>query len=230
MSLRLIVVGDIHGEISLLANLIQGIQPTYEDRFIFLGDYVDRGENTPATVEFLRMLATQVHCIFLKGNHEDMLLDKALGTKKYPAGTWENNGGTKTLIQYPGSQIPWSHVAFLANTLPFYQIGNLLFVHAGFNPAKPLAQQTEQDMMWIREPWLSSGTVPEFEGTIFHGHTIDVGGPVYGHRINLDAGAFQTGILRAAVIQDGGEFQIIECKKSDGSGAEVATETPDGDS
>lgn len=213
MALRIIAVGDIHGEVSLLMHLISELKPTYEDRFVFLGDYIDRGENSPRTVEFLRLLATQVHCIFLRGNHEDLLLDHVLGSKRYPAGTWQQNGGATTLLQYNGN-IPFEHVAFLANTLPVYNMGDAYFVHAGFDPDKTIGEQNAYDMMWIRDKWLNTGTVKDFEGIVFHGHTpISDSVPATHHRrFNLDSGAFKTGILTAAIITNG-QVELVQVKK-----------------
>src|SRR5260221_10293683 len=134
MALRLIVVGDIHGEVSLLMHLVSELNLTHEDRLIFLGDYIDRGENTPRTIEFLRLLSTQVHCIFLRGNHEDLLLDYVFKQKRYVAGTWEQNGGNKTLLQY-GGNIPLEHLSFLCNKQPKSSMGNLVFLRSRLQPA-----------------------------------------------------------------------------------------------
>jgi serine/threonine protein phosphatase 1 len=216
MPLRLITIGDIHGEVSLLMHLIGQLKLTHEDRLIFLGDYVDRGESSPKTVEFLRMLATQVHCIFLRGNHEDMLLDHVLNSKRYPAGVWAQNGGNTTLLQYNGN-IPFEHVAFLANTLPIYNVADLVFVHAGLDPDKPMDKQDAYQMMWIREPWLSAGTVKDFTGTIFHGHSpiSDAVPMVHNQRVCLDSGAFKTGILTAGIISASGTLEVVQVKKDE---------------
>lgn len=213
MTRRILAIGDVHGEISLAAEMVRQLAPTYEDTIVWMGDYVDRGENTPTTIDFLRVVATQFHCIFLRGNHEDLMLDNLLRTKKYPAGLWEQNGGSKTLLQYGASGIPFEHIAFLGCTLPFYLVGNLLFVHAGFDPDKELKDQTPQDMFWIREPWLTRGTLLGFDGTVFHGHTILQDGepPMVGRRVNLDSGAFVNHVLTAAIIEDG-QLQIVQVR------------------
>lgn len=224
MALRLIAIGDLHGEVTLLTGLLSDLNLTHEDRLIFLGDYVDRGENTPQTVEVLRLAATQVHCIFLRGNHEDMLLDYALQQKRYLAGTWEQNGGAKTLLQYKG-QIPFEHLAFLACTLPIYNVGPYVFVHAGLDPNKTIPEQTPHDLMWIREPWLSTGTVKDFDGFVIHGHTPEPDPEKIrvGNRLNLDAGAFQTGVLRAAIINpQTGAFDVVHVTKDENDEIETA--------
>lgn len=214
MSLRLIAVGDIHGEVTLIANLLQNLHLTHEDRLIFLGDYVDRGENSPATIEYLRLLATQQHCIFLRGNHEDMMLDHVMQTKRYPHGLWQQNGGNGTLLQYRNG-VPIDHIGFLISTIPLYQYGNMLFVHAGLNPEKTIAEQSINDLMWIREPWLGRGTVKDFTGIIFHGHTpTDDGKPnMLNQRVCLDTMAFKSGILTAAILQEGQEVQFAQITK-----------------
>ena len=216
MALRLIAIGDLHGEVTLLSGLLQNLRLTHEDRLVFLGDYVDRGENSPATIDLLRILATQHHCIFLRGNHEDMMMDHCLNTKRYPAGLWEQNGGAVTLMQYRHG-VPYEHLGFLMNTIPLYQLGNMLFVHAGFNPEKPITEQTAHDMIWMREPWLSKGTVKDFDGLVFHGHTPTEDGKPnqVNRRIGLDTMAYKSGILTAAILEENAEPVFVQIAKDD---------------
>lgn len=199
MITRLIAIGDLHGEYTLLTTLIQNLQPGHGDRLVFLGDYIDRGEDSPKTVEFLRHLSREVHCVFLRGNHEDLLLDRLLNTKAYPAGLWEQNGGGTTLLQY-GGKVPVEHLGFFMTTWPLYAVGPVLFVHAGLHPDKALKDQRPQDLFWIREPFLSSDK--DFGALVVHGHTItDEPVPeMKGHRLNLDTGAFKTGVLSCAIF------------------------------
>jgi serine/threonine protein phosphatase 1 len=68
-------IGDLHGEATLLRQLLEQLAPRSEDTRIFLGDYLDRGEDALATIETLANLSMRCHCIFLRGNHDEAWLD-----------------------------------------------------------------------------------------------------------------------------------------------------------
>ena len=73
-SKRLIAIGDIHGEIEKLNELLNQLAPQKDDTLVFLGDYIDRGLNSKEVINCLIELSKNTNCIFLKGNHEDLLL------------------------------------------------------------------------------------------------------------------------------------------------------------
>ena len=144
---RLIAVGDIHGEIDKLNSLLFKLNLTKSDTVVFLGDYIDRGKNPKLVVEKLVELSKETNCIFLKGNHEDMLL-KILETRNYDdIEHWLLSGGVSTYDSYGGfPEIFNTHRAFFENLKPYYMTDKYLFVHAGINPEKPMDEQTDDDL------------------------------------------------------------------------------------
>lgn len=182
---RLLAISDPHGQIDLFCQLLEKISFEPEQDLLFLlGDYVDRGENPQACVKKARQLE-QMGAIVLKGNHEEMM-EKAL-TKQKPEDIehWAANGGSATLRSYDLSikalyqaalcGQPFDLPEQLTNDLEWIQTLNLyaqtehyLFVHAGINPDRPLDDQDEQDLLWIREPFFNG-----YKGsrTVVFGHT-----------------------------------------------------------
>jgi serine/threonine protein phosphatase 1 len=200
-------VGDIHGSFYKLTRLLKhcnGHCGRRKARFVFVGDYIDRGQYSREVVELLIDLQKakpgQICC--LRGNHEDMLVsalddgDKAL---------WLCNGGDMTLRSYgvtSADAITGEHLAWF-DSLPLFESDDKrFFVHAGIFPGIPLGEQRKDDMLWIREPFLSD---PGDHGLyIVHGHTpLKSGEPeCLPNRLNLDTGAVFGGPLTAAVFDD----------------------------
>jgi serine/threonine protein phosphatase 1 len=200
-------VGDIHGSYYKLTRLLKhcnGHCGRRKARFVFVGDYIDRGQHSREVVELLIELQKakpgQICC--LRGNHEDMLIgalrdgDKAL---------WLCNGGDMTLRSYgvtSADAIPNEHLVWF-DSLPLSESDDKrFFVHAGIFPGIALGEQRKEDMLWIREPFLSD---PGNHGLyIVHGHTPrKTGKPEYlPNRLNLDTGAVFGGPLTAAVFDD----------------------------
>ena len=219
---RLYVIGDIHGEFNALRKILAGIssdlqrRPTNQYRIIFLGDFVDRGDNSSAVIDLLISLSDLDHIIILRGNHEAMLLsilDQADGISE-----WRNYGGLETLNSFgvaiqdvmKGRGIQIAHSDFVQKfgqarrsfieALPYsYQSGDYYFCHAGVRPGKILAEQTPQDLMWIREPFLSHND--PFEKLIIHGHTPIEQIEIKRNRINIDTGAYLTQRLTCLVLE-----------------------------
>ena len=111
-------IGDIHGCYDQLMGLYRqfladGMKPK-KDTLVFLGDYIDRGPDSPKVVEqMVRWQKKYPRWIFLSGNHEDLFADALFNdSKNYGAGCWEVNGGDKTLKQYD-CKIPEEHIKFL---------------------------------------------------------------------------------------------------------------------
>jgi serine/threonine protein phosphatase 1 len=97
--------------------------------------------------------------------------------------------------------VPASHIDFLASLPTMLEIGPLVFVHAGIRPGIPLAEQTDQDLLWIREPFLSAG--PKLPVLIVHGHTVQPEPDFGNRRVGIDTGAFATGRLTVLRIANG---------------------------
>jgi serine/threonine protein phosphatase 1 len=200
--------GDIHGCLTQLKELISLCEADANDqsaRFVFLGDYIDRGPDSFGVVEYLIELQEHMpdHVICLMGNHEDMLL--AAADHSDWEDRWLSNGGTETLKSYGvthANQIPKDHIDWIRQLPKFHDDGLRFFVHAGVNPLYPLGQQEDFDLLWIREPFLSSSA--GLGRLIVHGHTpTEDGKPdVRANRVNIDTGAVFGGPLTAAAFTD----------------------------
>jgi serine/threonine protein phosphatase 1 len=220
--LRLYAVGDIHGRLDLLDQMLEIIAKDSASReparteLIFLGDYVDRGSESKGVVDRLAKWGPEdTGAVFLKGNHEDLLLsflDEPLSGLD-----WLHNGGEATLMSYginagaindalwqgrPGlreaaalfrSRLPGEHLRFYQSLKFSYRAGDYFFVHAGVRPGIALDDQTEEDMIWIRGEFLSYPY--DFGAVIVHGHTPARLPQDLHNRIGIDTLAFHTGKL-----------------------------------
>jgi len=200
-------IGDIHGSDAKLVDLLRHCIDHGGDnagRFVFLGDYVDRGRRSRDVVTFLiemqRARPGEVVC--LMGNHEDMLLAAANRQNEL---TWLYNGGDSTLRSYgveSAADLPAEHLDWMENLPLTSSDERRFFVHAGIMPGTPLEEQRREVMLWIREPFLSDPT--EHELYIVHGHTpTETGWPdLRPNRLNLDTYAWAGNPLFAAVFDD----------------------------
>lgn len=199
-------IGDIHGCLTKLTELARRCNDDAAGRpmqFIFLGDYVDRGPDSRGAIQFLMELqrAHADHDIFLKGNHEDLMV--AAADSEFFEERWLNSGGLETLKSYEltsAAEIPEDHANWLRQLPLFFDDGQRFFVHAGVNPDRPLDRQDEDDLLWIRKPFLTSEK--DFGRLVVHGHTpLTSGRPdLRANRLNVDTGAVFGGPLTAAVF------------------------------
>lgn len=212
-------IGDIHGRADLLEALwprIQALAQKSDCRhrvLVFLGDYVDRGPDSARVVSRIVAGFDGFETICLKGNHEEVLLQFLSDPSVGP--TWESFGGTPTLQSYgvahaPDSNwlqtrasfamaLPETHLAFFKNLRLHHVIGDYLFVHAGVRPHVPLENQTERDLLWIREQFLESDA--SFGHIVVHGHTPTHAPVERANRIGIDTGAVFTGNLTALILE-----------------------------
>jgi len=173
---RLIAVGDIHGQKEKLERLLETVHPTGEDQLVFLGDYIDRGPDARGVIELLiDFRESWPKTVFLKGNHEQMLLNALVETAFHADSTLPSapldiesfsaiqlfllNGGLATLRSYAiqrVDQLPQAHIAFIRQTQLYFQKEGFLFVHAGARNDLPLEQQEEYTLLWDRS--LEPGT------------------------------------------------------------------------
>ena len=171
---RIIAIGDIQGfadRLDILLGMIiadLAASPPVEAEIVFLGDYIDRGPNSAAVLDRLARRDVPLPFVALRGNHEALLLE-ALAD---PAGMahWCRSGGDATLASYgielsPQAggkalararkalleRLPEQHRRFLAHTAFHHVAGPYTFVHAGLRPGVPLDQQSEDDLLWIRD-------------------------------------------------------------------------------
>lgn len=175
---RRFVVGDVHGCLDELERLLDHLAPRTGDTICFLGDYVDRGPDPRGVIDrLLRLRREGPDCIYLKGNHEDMFL-AFMGESGRHGDAFLWNGGDATLESYgcadlSGSEVarrlPPEHREFLQGLRTHAYLDAFLCVHAGVRPTRPLAAQSEEDLLWIREEFISR-THP-FPYTVLFGHT-----------------------------------------------------------
>jgi serine/threonine protein phosphatase 1 len=175
---RRFVVGDVHGCRDEVDRLLDHLAPTSADTICFLGDYVDRGPDPRGVIErLLRLRREGPECVYLKGNHEDMLL-AFMGEPGRHAEAFLWNGGDATLASYGcnglsgpelAKRLPAAHHTFLHELRTHAYFDDFLCVHAGVRPTRPLAAQSEEDLLWIREEFIAH-THP-FPFTVLFGHT-----------------------------------------------------------
>ncbi|HEX6981793.1 MAG TPA: metallophosphoesterase family protein [Balneolaceae bacterium] len=171
---KYIAIGDIHGCYQSLEALLNKLEAHTDRQFIFIGDYVDRGPASQKVVEHLMELQQQVDCVFLRGNHEQMLLD-AFNEGQFKL--WMANGGKTTLKSYGidrfGS-LPGNHLEFYNQTKLYYDTEDYFFVHAGLSAAKTIKEslQDEEEVegfLWERSH-LNAFETP-WEKKVVFGHT-----------------------------------------------------------
>lgn len=220
---RIYTIGDVHGCISLLEQLLAKTEkhletfPAHRPILIFLGDYIDRGPASSQVIDHLITLKDQREVILLKGNHESYMLSFLKNPSLLPK--WIQFGGLDTLRSYGlslrnhmDSEEQESVAAALDLTLNerghHYFLDNLdmsfvcddfFFVHAGVRPSIPLDQQSEEDLFWIRDDFLRHKG--DFGKIVVHGHTPTLDPEVCANRINIDTGAYATGRLTCLVIE-----------------------------
>lgn len=220
---RAYVIGDIHGRLDLLENLLAKIHaelqraPAARTSLVFVGDLIDRGPSSAEVIERLRTYRRPgIEPVFLLGNHEEVLL-RILGGEAQLITKWRWFGGAECLQSYgvdPADManmsdeeslaavraaIPRDHVEFLETFADSCRFGDYLFVHAGVRPGIPLEQQSQSDMRWIREPFLLDDRDHGF--VVVHGHTICDEVELRPNRIGIDTGAYRTGVLSALGIE-----------------------------
>jgi serine/threonine protein phosphatase 1 len=218
---RIYAVGDVHGCAERLGLMHLAIAEDLADRpvehalVVHIGDYIDRGPDSAGTIERLLQPfpsvagATAPHRVYLIGNHEEMLLTALEEGSSNAVERWLANSGGETLASWGLSwrsgprtwrdAIPPRHRGFLRGLGLIYRAGGYAFVHAGLRPGIPLELQTRQDMLWIREPFLSwPGTLP---AVVVHGHTPEDRPQVRPHRIGIDTGAVLGGPLTCAMLE-----------------------------
>ena len=143
------VIGDIHGGLKALQQVINRANVTTNDKLIFLGDYVDGWSETPAVLDFLIDLSATYSCVFMQGNHEEMLL-KWL-KKEDDNELWRFHGGEVTVQSYQSIPLRTieKHISFLEKLNEYYiDDKNRLFVHAGFTHLKGVAFEYFRGMFW----------------------------------------------------------------------------------
>jgi len=226
---RMYCIGDIHGRADLLAQmhrlvLADGTDFEGTKKLLYLGDYIDRGESSKEVIEILLNDGLpDFETIFLRGNHEQALLD-FLQHPETAAG-WLGFGGLATLLSYGvglqrpplssdaratdlhdvalrlSQALPTSHLEFFENSQLSYQEGSYCFVHAGIRPRIPLQSQHRDDLLWIRREFIDYKAPHQY--IVVHGHTPVPAAEMLPNRIGLDTGSFYSGVLTCLVLEGG---------------------------
>lgn len=213
---RLFAIGDIHGCPDELGVMLNVIAPGAGDTIVFVGDYVDRGPSARAVIDrLLELERGAAETVFLKGNHEDMMLS-FLGLPGNYGDSFLFNGGAQTLESYgvgerdvaqAAERIPEAHLDFLRRLATSYLRSPYLFVHAGVLPSRQLEEQRVEDLLWIRQKF------------IFSPHKIDAA-VVFGHtpmrevmedlpsKLGIDTGLVYGGKLSAVELTEGALYQV----------------------
>lgn len=189
-------IGDIHGCLKSLERLISEISPNENDKLIFLGDYIDRGPDSKGVVDYLIELSKRINCVFIRGNHEQMLLDVV--DNKDDTYLWLINGAQATWRSYGSLQSLISneeHMEFYRNTKFYHIEDNYLFVHAGVRPKILLDKQDMRDLIWIREEFITKNHGLGY--VVVFGHTPFENALIMEDKIGIDTGCVYGGKLTA---------------------------------
>lgn len=217
-------IGDVHGRVDLLDRLVRKIVLDQEKCssarkmvMVFLGDYVDRGDQTRETLEYLIRLTDaggyNVHCLL--GNHEAALVDFLDGTANGEA--WLKHGGLQTVASYgvnfAGADpskgeieglrrslevAMGTHLCFLRGLKQFWRSGDYYFCHAGVDPDRPLNSQSKQTLISGHDAFVAGSG--HKDARVVHGH-YDAPEPVETpSRICVDTGAYYSGKLSAVKL------------------------------
>lgn len=236
-------IGDIHGRLDLLEQLIQiivgdvrSLQPRQQPMLVLLGDYVDRGPESAGVISRILRLKTKpaFEVRTLKGNHEEALL-QFLEDPKFGQ-TWADHGGLATISSY-GVQppigrldpeawerarlafeagLPAEHRAFFEELELTVSVGDYLFVHAGVRPGIAIADQSERDLLWIRSDFLQHQG--PFGKVVVHGHTPMEEPQIMTNRMGIDTGAYATGVLTAVRLM-GSTATVLQARVGRASAA-----------
>lgn len=215
----LAAIGDIHGQLDQLTALLRLLEARAAQSratrkiIVFVGDYIDRGLKSKQVVERLTQGFPGFEVHFLRGNHDETLLQFL--DDPSVAEAWKNYGGLETLGSYGVARtrtgdwrdsqaelrekLPDAHLAFFRNLEMSFVFGDYLFVHAGLRPGIPLDAQSPHDLMWIRDDFLNSRS--DFGQIVVHGHTPKPTPDVQSNRIGIDTGAYMTHVLTAIVLE-----------------------------
>ncbi len=219
---RVYCVGDLHGRDDLLRQMGERVQADLQARSfaqvvtIFLGDYIDRGLGSIRVIDQLARGEWPTPMITLAGNHEHLLL--AFLDDETVLEAWRGLGGLETLHSYGvkvaaavvgrdfravqaafAARLPESHRLFLKTLEVSKTIGDYFFCHAGIKPGVPLDSQVRNDLLNIREPFISSKA--EHGKLVVHGHTPSLAPEIYPNRIGIDTAAYATGRLICLVLE-----------------------------
>lgn len=225
---RIYAIGDIHGRLDLLKDIVSRIKvdlaerPVANHQVVTLGDYCDRGPDGKGVYDLLIKLAREQDWLCLRGNHDQYILE-ALANPADVIWHWLRYGGVETLLSYGIETIdpddpfliskalqkalPAGHRRFIENMAYCHNAGDYFFCHAGVRPGVNINQQDPHDLMWIRQDFLlHKGDLGK---VVVHGHTPGRAVDFQKNRINVDTGAYESGVLSCLVLEND-EQRVID--------------------
>jgi serine/threonine protein phosphatase 1 len=211
-------IGDIHGRNDLLERMHERIVADHSLRhanepavIVYLGDYIDRGADSAGVIDTIMRGVPGFEIVCLKGNHEQWLLDCLMTDERYVWTAWLENGGEETLSSFGlrfrrreydplvlVRAVGTKRLGWLDKLQLYHRAGDYLFVHAGIVPGRPLEEQEEKDLLWIRRAFLDSDEDHGF--CVVHGHTPTEQPELKPNRIGVDTGPTWYGNLTAVVL------------------------------
>jgi serine/threonine protein phosphatase 1 len=215
-----IAIGDIHGCAKTLTALLDRLHEEFGTTrtYVFVGDYVDRGPDSKSVVDILLKFDKEHDCVFLRGNHDAMLLSSHQGSYMLD---WFDNGGDATMESYqkgnPDKKIPLPHLQFFINTKLFHDTEHWFFVHGGVPTDRTIAESIEDESLYSSFLWRRGHIEEEdnkWEKTVVFGHT-PVRQPITEkNMIGIDTGCVYEsyGKLTAVILP---EMDFIQQKRID---------------
>jgi serine/threonine protein phosphatase 1 len=213
---RIYAIGDIHGCLNHLINLLNLIKPDlHRHKLVFVGDYLDRGPQSAKVVDFIINLKKKFNpenIICLMGNHERMFLDFLRGQDE---SFFLLNGGKSTAVSYWGQHwerrerlLPPGHDSFFASLRLYYETDDYIFVHGGLRPGLPVVAQKEEDLLWIRNEFILSKF--DFGRRVIFGHTPVRTPLILPNKIGIDTGAVYGNKLTCVQLPEEKFFSVSE--------------------
>ncbi|WP_165071611.1 metallophosphoesterase family protein [Paludisphaera rhizosphaerae] len=207
MPARTIAVGDVHGCSKALNALIDEIRPTRDDLIVTLGDYVNRGPNSRGVLDSLADLKRRCRLVSILGNHDEMLLQARTGL---PAAAATAPDGRRPARDWGRElrKLRPENLAFLDACVSYFETDSHIFVHAAYDPARPMDRQPESLLRWYS---LRNGVPrPHYSGkTVVAGHTSQKNGKILnlGHIVCIDTYCHGGGWLTALDVHTGHAWQ-----------------------
>ncbi len=215
---RYFAIGDVHGCADELKELLGQLPLTPEDTVVFLGDYVDRGNQSREVIDMILELRKIHRVVHLQGNHEEMLLDFLKDPHSRVASQFIFNGGSSTLASYADDkgvwEIPEEHKAFYRELPCWHVTEEYVFVHAGL-PLTPLKKinptRDRRKLLWTRGKFLT--TDYSWGKVVVHGHTPVAVPTITPNRINVDTGCVYGRYLTAVELPSRKLYSVARHKQ-----------------